>query len=254
MSFAHPTTPVRERAVAGALSAALVGAIGWALVLGLGVGVTRAGEEALEAFDLLAPPPPPPERVVPPPKRSVRAEGRAAPPNIRSVATPVVAPAPVVLLPVPPILVTAPVARVGDEASSGASDRAGPGQGAGGSGDGFGGGGEGDGDGGGLGPETPPVPIRGRLNNSVLPDGLREVDGDYAVALRFFVETDGRVTGCRVDRTSGHSELDGNACRAIEKRFRYRPSLDGAGRPVRSVVVATQRWTVETGRRVPERR
>ena len=235
----------RERAASALLSAALVGAFGWALILGLGVEVSRAADEALQAFDLAAPPPPIPERVVPPPVRSSRRQGRAAPPNIRSDATPVVAPAPVVPLPLPPPVVAAPVAHTGSDATQGAADRVGPGQGAGGEGDGFGGGGRGDGDGGGEGPETPPRLIRGRFSNATLPEYLRDRNGVYALELRYSVEEDGRVTGCRAVRPSGWPELDQRACRTAEERFRFRPALDGAGRPVRSAIVTRQEWEVE---------
>ena len=237
--------PTRDRAAAGLLSGALVSAIGWALILGLDVEVRRAAGEALQAFDLTDPPPPPPARVAPPPVRSARPEGRAAPPNIRSNATALVAPLPVVPLPVPPPVVAAPVAHTGSDATQGAADRVGPGQGAGGEGDGFGGGGRGDGDGGGEGAETPPRLIRGRFSNATLPEYLRDRDGVYALELRYSVEADGRVTGCRAVRPSGWPELDQRACRTAEDRFRFRPALDGAGRPVRSAIVTRQEWEVE---------
>lgn len=138
-----------ERRAARALSAVLVAAIGWGLAVGLSVGVTRRAQEAAASFDVAPTPPPPPRRTVPPPLRSARPEGRAAPPTIRSQATQLVAPASVMPEVVPPLLTVAPVAHRGDEATSGASDRVGPGQGAGGEGSGSGGRGDGNGEGGG---------------------------------------------------------------------------------------------------------
>lgn len=259
VSSRHPIAPFRagagERAAAGVLSAGLVAAIVWALVVGLGVEVRRAAEAALVAFDILPPPPPVRERVAPPPVRPARPEGRAAPPNIRSDPTDVVAPVPVVPVVVPPLITVAPVARTGVDPTAGAADRVGPGQGAGGEGDGFGGGGEGDGDGGGLGgAETPPRPKSGRLSIAVLPQYLRERNGEYSVELRYFVEADGRATACRAARSSGWPELDVNACRGVERRFRYRPALDGRGRPVRSVVIGVHSWLVEGEPDAPARR
>ncbi len=62
------------------------------------------------------------------------------------------------------------------------------------------------------------------------------------VGVRYTVETDGRVTHCMVTRSSGNAVLDATTCRLIELRFRYRPWLDAAGRPVRSTVVHNQEW------------
>lgn len=236
----------RERVASGLLSTALVAALGWALIAGLGVRLPPAAEEALAAFDVVPPPPPLEERVAPPPTRSKRPEGRAAPPNIRSQATQVVAPVPVVQIPLPSPVVAAPVAHVGNRATAGAANRVGPGTGAGGQGDGFGGGGEGEGDGGGYEDElSPPRWRSGRLSNAVLPEVLRDREGLYAVELRFHVETDGRLTGCRVVESSGWPELDRNACRAMELRMRYEPAREPDGRPVRVPLITRQAWQVE---------
>jgi protein TonB len=228
----------RERLASAALTAGVVGALGWALVTGLGVSLPRAAERALETFDVVTPPPPPTPEIVPPPKPSRRAAGKAAPPNIRSKATQVAAPEPIVVTPTPPPpIVVAIVPYVANAPTVGAADRVGPGTGAGGQGDGFGGGGAGDGDGGVVRDEQPPRRIRGRLGNDTLPEYLRERNGLYTVGLRYRVETDGRVTGCRVAQTSGHPALDRNACEGVERKFRYRPALDELGRAVPSTVV-----------------
>jgi protein TonB len=60
--------------------------------------------------------------------------------------------------------------------------------------------------------------------------------------VRYVVGTDGRVSGCRVTRSSGHAELDATTCRLIEQRFRYRPARDAAGRPVPETVSRTFDW------------
>ena len=236
----------RERAASALGSAVLVAGLGWALTVGLGVSLPGTMEETLAAFDVAPLPPPHEEQVVPPKQRSKRPEGRAAPPNIRSQATRVVAPVPVVPVLVPPTINVAPVAHIGSDPTAGAADRPGPGTGAGGEGNGFGGGGSGDGDGGGADEaETPPRWRRGTLGNWVLPEALRDRNGLYSVEVRFFVEPDGRVTECRAARPSGYPELDGNACQGFERRVRYHPARDAAGRPVRSIVVSTQEWLVE---------
>lgn len=236
----------RDRLISAGLSAGIVGLLGWALLAGLGVRMPGTAERSLETFEVLAPPPPPPVRIVPERKRNRRREGEAAPPNLRSVATPVVAPVPIIVLLPPPVpVIAAPTAGVGSDPTQGAAERAGPGTGAGGVGNGTGSGGRGDGDGGGWEDETPPRRLRGRLRDSDYPDAAAEAGASGTVSVRYFVETDGRVSGCRVTRSSGHPALDGATCRLITDRFRYRPSLDVAGRPVRSVVVVDHEWVVE---------
>ena len=58
-------------------------------------------------------------------------------------------------------------------------------------------------------------------------------------------QVDGSVTGCRAIRSSGHPPIDTAACRLIERRFRYRPALNRAGRPVRSVVEENHTWVLD---------
>lgn len=234
-----------DRLRAGVPSVLLTAAIGWALIAGLAIGTAEPTEGGLKLFD--APPPEPAARVVPDPERSRRKSGEAARPNIRSRATEVVAPEPVVPLPIPPTVTAAPVAGPGTEASSGSTERPGPGTGAGGEGDGFGSGGDGDGDGGEEGEFTPPIPRSGDLRMSDYPAGAEEDALVRSVSVRYRVETNGRVTGCRITRPSGNPELDANTCRLIERRFRYYPSRDPEGRPVRAVVTATHTWDVPKG-------
>ena len=56
------------------------------------------------------------------------------------------------------------------------------------------------------------------------------------------VQTNGRVTNCRVTRSSGVPELDGLTCRLIEQRFVYRPATDRTGRPVTDEVEIEWTW------------
>lgn len=243
--MAYSVSSRRDRAGAAGLAAGLTALIGLALAMELGVSAPRGSDDALDVFSALPTAPPPKPRTVPKPRRSRRPEGAAAPPNLRSRATEVVAPAPVVPLPAVAPVVAAPVANLGTDATQGAAERPGPGTGAGGYGTGTGSGGSGDGDGGGWTDETPPRRLRGRLKDSDYPREAADLGQSGTVSVRYFVEVDGRVTGCRVTRSSGSAALDGTTCRLIERRFRYDPSRDAAGRPVRSVVVVDHEWVME---------
>lgn len=242
MSRAPPSSAERLRAALP--TAAMVALIGYALVTGLAWTRPTPSDPAIATFDV-TPPPPDPVQVVARKVATHRPRGAAAPPNLRSRATPIVAPPPVLPPPVPV------VAGTGADPGAGAAERPGPGSGAGGVGTGPGSGGDGDGDGYGD-DETPPRLMRGRLKDSDYPDRAADAGIGGTVSIRYYVEVDGRVTGCRVTHSSGNALLDATTCRLIEKRFRYDPSRDADGRPVRSVVVVDHDWIVE--RAPPERR
>jgi protein TonB len=231
-------TPARERLQASGGVALLHALLAWALIAGFGVQVVAPASERLKLFDVIEPPPPPaPE---PAPRPSLGAEGAAAPAGRNARPTPVVAPPP--KLP-PRSLVAAALEPapqpIGTAPSAGSSD-AGSGGGAGGEGSGAGSGGSGAGTGGGG---TRAERIGGRLSGaSDYPRGAMRAGAEGTVRVRYVVGTDGRVSGCRVTRSSGHAELDATTCRLIEQRFRYRPARDAAGRPVPETVSRTFDW------------
>lgn len=237
----------RERVTSALAAVAIVALMVWALVFGLRV-VQRPGAAAALISMRLEPPPPEKKERQPKP-RPKRASAPApkdapSPPNRRNKATPVVVPPPRIVIAPPPPIVVATQAGKGAAASSGAALRPGPGQGAGGIGNGLGGGGAG-GNGDGIGDETGPRHIAGRLRFSDMPESLLGPGESASVGVRYAVETSGRVSHCRIDRSSGKAALDALVCRLIEKRFRFRPALDAEGRPVRSTVVETHNWSVE---------
>ena len=249
MTAVPKTHGERARAALPTLAVHLL--LGLALLRSLGVDPLALPARALTLIDLAPPPPPPP--VVPRPRvreRSRRPEGAASPPNLESRRTEIVAPPPV-LPPPPPPVITAPKPDVGLDPSAGSAEIAGPGSGSGGIGDGPGsggrgngpgGGGDGDGDGGGF---TPPRRIRGSIRDGDYPRGLGEAGIGGTVSVIYTVETDGSATHCRITHSSGSPELDEHTCRLIEERFRFRPSLDGAGRPVRSRIVQDHSWETQ---------
>lgn len=231
--------PLQDR-VAGAIGAAsAVTLIGLALLLGLNVGLPPQRGGGVTMLDIRRSPPPP----RPEPRVEVRmnkpAKNAPSPPNIRSRPTDIVVPPPLITPPlVPPPVIAAPIAGSGAAPSAGASDHAGPGFGAGGEGEGSGGGGDGEGG------DTPPYQTRGKLRFSDLPPALRVMGAARSVSVRYRVNVDGRVSDCAVTQSSGSVELDNATCRAIEARFRFRPSRDDNGHPVRSIIVETHQWSV----------
>ncbi len=233
----------RERIGAALLTGGVVATLGYALVMGLAFhGTPQAVQQALATFTVM-PDPPPPERVVPPPKKINRPSGKASPPNLRSKATEVTAPVPIIQVAPPPPVIVAPLPNIGVQATSGASDKPGPGTGAGGIGNGNGAGGDGDGDGSGW--ERVPRLINGRIKGSDIPDSILDTGFRGVVSVRYRVETNGHVTNCRIAQSSGNTLMDQATCRAIEKRFRYDPWRDAAGKPVASTVLRDQQWDID---------
>lgn len=222
----------KDRAWALAGVVAVHGLLAYALLSGLGMRMPERASDALKLIDIPEPePPPPPE---PPPEDSSKAAGDPSPPNLRAVPTPVVAPPP--RIPAPSPIAAAPVPSTGSAPSAGASSVAGTGTGAGGAGTGLGGGGSGSGG------SSRAQLIQGRLNDWDYPEGARRAGAEGAVAVRFTVQPNGRVSGCQIVKSSGNADLDGTTCRLIERRFRYRPARDGQGRAIAEVTTKLYTW------------
>ncbi|WP_305038450.1 energy transducer TonB [Hephaestia mangrovi] len=233
-----------ERFGAATITAALVLAMGYALLAGLTVRIVATPQSLLASFDVTppAPPPPPPppaERPAPSPHR----EGAAAPPNLKSHATDLAAPKPVIPIVTPPPLVTTPQPATGADATSGNAAIPGPGTGAGGIGNGAGSGGEGNGSGGGGG--TPPRQIAGSISKRDYPRDLFAAGIQGRVGVLYVVSPRGRVTDCEIEHSSGNAELDDATCDLIVRRFRFRPSLDANGRPVESMIEENHTWIID---------
>jgi protein TonB len=238
-----------NRAASAAASIAIVAGIGAVLVFGLQAGrVAEAAAQSLVALNI-TPPRPTPSPTPPPPKKSAKSAPKGDPGqrNLKNKATQIVAiKPPILIVPPPPVVVATTPANTGNATQSGMSNRPGPGQGAGNYGNGLGGGGNG-GDGDGI-AETGPRKIRGRLAFEDLPEDALMPGEEAQVEVRYTVEADGRATGCRAVRSSGFPQIDAVACRLIERRYLFRPALNGAGRPVRAIVEESHTWVLDEER------
>jgi len=219
----------KDRAWAIAGVVAVHGVLAFALLSGLGARLSERASDSLKLIDIIVPlrPPPPP----PAPSEASKPKGEPSPPNLRAVPSPVVAPPP--KIPAPSPVIAAPVASTGSASSAGASNVAGPGTGAGGAGSGLGGGGSGG---------SHAQLIQGRLMDSDYPVSAKRAGIEGAVAVRYTVLPDGRISGCEVVKSSGSADLDGTTCRLIEARFRYRPARDGQGRAIAEVATKLYTW------------
>lgn len=234
----------RDRIKAGAGVFAFHALLGYAFLTGLSVALPGSADDNLKIFALpKTSPPPPPAESIPAQTRREAPEGAASPPSLKAKASPVVAPPPKIRIEVPPPVVTAPLPApaTGNDRSTGASDIDGAGTGAGGEGVGTGSGGQGSGTGGGGAERAR------RLSGSIsgatdYPPAARRAGIEGSVSVRFIVNTDGTVSGCRVTRSTAGPELDATTCRLIERRFRYEPARDETGKPVPETVNRTFDW------------
>lgn len=244
MAYRIATTRDRLRSAGGA--AALVGLIGYGLVNGLGVDVPRQVAEDLKIVALLPDAPPPKPDPVPARKQAEkRKEGAASPPNLTSRATEIVAPPPPVVLREPDPIPVAPVAGRGSDRSAGAAPVIGPGTGSGGQGNGLGSGDGGDGDGGGGGTEA--ELISNKLRYKDLPRDLWDAHAAGTVTYRATIGVDGRLSDCRIARSSGDARLDAATCALALRNVRFRPARDSSGRKVVDRASFEQEWTVDLG-------
>ena len=227
------TVRPRERAYALAAVAVVQAALGLVLLTGLRVSITRPADVVQRLIDVALPKPPPPPVRPPPPKtkpahHSSSPAPKAEPKPLGGSPGPKPAHAPPSVAPVVAVHPTAP--------PSGGGSGTGPALGSG-AGGGIGGQGYGANEGG-----TDLEHIAGEILPSDYPRELGRAGVGGRVSVTFTVETSGRVTGCHVTHSSRVPELDVLTCRIIEQRFRFRPSTDRYGRPIRDEVDWDHDW------------
>lgn len=58
------------------------------------------------------------------------------------------------------------------------------------------------------------------------------------------IDAGGRVTGCSITGSTGHSALDEATCRLLERRARFTPAKDSSGNAVSGSYRSSVRWTI----------
>lgn len=230
------TVRPRERITALVAVAIVQAALAIALLTGLRVDVAHPGEmvERLVQITFQKPPPPPPPVQPPPhPQHHQAAAPKAAPDKLGGSPGPRPAHAPPSVTPIVAVKPTA--------APSGGGTGTGPALGSG-AGGGTGGNGYGEDDGG-----TDLEHISGDIGQSDYPRDLGRAGMGGRVSVTLTVEPTGRVSACRLTRSSGVPELDSLTCRLMQQRFRFRPSTDRYGRPIRDEVDWDHDWIPPRG-------
>lgn len=232
-AYAQPTKIVRPRERFTALAAVVLVQVGLGFVLlsGFRVDVTRPSDVVHRLIEItLASPPPPAPPVELPPKIDAKqpAAPKAEPNKLGGSPGPRPSHAPPSVTPV--VAVPSTVAPSGGGTGTGPAAGAGAGGGTGGNGFATGGGG------------TDLEQIAGEITPRDYPRRLHDSGIGGVVGLSFRVEPTGLVSRCTVTQSSGVPELDALTCRLIVQRFRYRPSTDRRGRPIADTVDGEHEW------------
>jgi protein TonB len=200
--------------------------LGYAFITGLAYNVIKKAAQDLKTFNVEDPPPPdqkPPPP--PPPDRPVSPPPIVAPPPLIRTNTP---PPPISTAPTAPppqMTLTAPPAPPLPPSPPPA-------------------------------PPPPPAPVKveparakADLHSLITqddypPSSLRNEE-QGTVRVRLEVGPSGRVTGCTVTSSSGHSALDSTACNLLSRRARFTPARDSSGNSTTDSVPTSVTWRLQ---------
>ncbi len=190
---------------------------GYALVTGLAYSAVKKVASELDMIDIQEeppeeieePPPPPPDQPIEPPPvvtpPPIVTPPAAPRPVIQQVQTPPPAPAPVAPAPPPAPPPPPPPQRANPE------PRGNPGNWA---------------------------------NANDYPSRALREEREGTTSFRVVVNASGRVDSCQITGSSGHSDLDAATCKNIQRRARFRPSLDARGNPTTGSWSSRVRWQI----------
>lgn len=208
-----------NRIVALIIVALIHVAIGYTLITGLAYSAVKQVVERVTTVDIEEPPPEeekPPEPEPEQPKEVVPPPPVAPPPPINiAPAPPPIRTQPTIPPPAPPVLRIPPPAPPAPPPPKFTPKN----------------------------PEPRGNPGRWATPNDYPSRALRE-EREGVASFTVTVDTDGRVTSCRITRSSGHDDLDEATCKNIERRARFRPATDGNGQETTGTWSSSVRWQI----------
>lgn len=93
-------------------------------------------------------------------------------------------------------------------------------------------------------PATPRGNPGGWISSNDYPSSAMRAGLSGTVAFQVTVGVDGRVAGCQITGSSGHSELDAATCRTITRRARFTPATGADCQPAAGSYSSRVRWTL----------
>lgn len=206
MAYADRNTS-GSRVVSIVIVSVIVALFAWGFVNGLTFKYIKKVTEKLNTFDVVEPPPPPPDKPPPPPPEQPQLQTPpvvspppivkvvSPPPPIATVITPPpAAPVTVKAAPAQPPVIAAPTVSKAAAAKGNPADW---------------------------------------ITNDDYPSDALSAEAQGTTAIRWDINTAGRVENCTVTSSSGNASLDRAACNALTRRGRYAPALDQGGAPIR---------------------
>ncbi len=88
---------------------------------------------------------------------------------------------------------------------------------------------------------SPAAPAQNSSDAMYPPEALSKRH-EGQVVVRLNIGTDGLVHGCTVTKSSGYPELDKATCDLLQKRARFDPAKDSAGRAVEDSYTQSVNW------------
>ena len=87
-------------------------------------------------------------------------------------------------------------------------------------------------------------PLHNLVFDSDYPDQAMRENASGTTGMMLLVDQAGTLKDCMVEEASGIATLDAMACGILLERAKFKPALDAAGKPVRSVQHARVRWVM----------
>lgn len=78
------------------------------------------------------------------------------------------------------------------------------------------------------------------------PSDALQANQQGEVVMRYWVETNGRLSDCKVVKSSGSASLDSATCGIVTERARLKPARNAEGLPVRSLTSSSIIWRIPT--------
>jgi protein TonB len=215
MSYAQKKQLSGNPALSVFLTIVVVGSLLYAIITGLAYNVIKEAAQNLKTFDVeeqppppQKPPPPPPKNVpeVPPPPVAMKPIVNMNPAPSPIITTPT--PPPVMHIEAPPAPPPPPPAKVTRAASARGN-------------------------------------LQGLISGDDYPDSAIRNNEEGRVTVSLSIGTDGRVNGCSVVSSSGHSDLDNTTCRILTSRARFTPAKLSNGQPTTDTFTQSIVWRLQ---------
>lgn len=91
---------------------------------------------------------------------------------------------------------------------------------------------------------VPDVSMFGIAPADHYPGAARLAGREGVVDMLLDIAVDGKVTGCAVQDSSGHADLDSAACALMREKGKFTPALDGAGKASAGRYAASFTWSL----------